>query len=373
MKLKIISSNREFKDLSKSWNELLERSTKKSIFLTWEWLFSWWEIYSGRNELFIMLLYDNERLVGISPTYKRKGNIVEFRFLGDEYVDSCYLGFILDKHYKVSGTEEFLKLILEKNGAYLRYVESKNELLNINGINAAKKEFRMSSCPKIILSGDIGEYLSGLTSKTRFNIRKSEKLFQKKNIRSEIREGEDAVFYMNEVFKVNEKRWTDFGRFSKCLKSFLLNACKRLAKKKRLEIYFLILGDEIIAYNLNLIYGETISVYSAAFDISRKDIYGNSSPGLYLNYLNIKRAIEKGFKIFDMLRGENPYKMKLANSFSYNNAIMFSKKTNITFLIRMVFVSGLNKASYIIESGISEKSKNIILKIVPKSILRGIR
>ena len=38
-----------FRGLQEEWNELLESSTSNCLFLTWEWLYTWWRHLSGRR------------------------------------------------------------------------------------------------------------------------------------------------------------------------------------------------------------------------------------------------------------------------------------------------------------------------------------
>ncbi len=374
MEIKIVKSTEDFEKLSEQWNELLEKSKNQNIFLTWEWLFSWWETYSEKKELFIILLYEKNSLIGIFPGYRKKSMLKELRFLGDEYVDSCYLGQILDEKYHEKAEKELFEIIRQEGPAYLRYMKSSNCKIACNELNLPTTHIRLSVCPRIILPKNAEDYLKTLSSKTRFNIKKSERGLLQKGFYPDVKKGLDAYEAMQNIFYLNTKRWEKGqGIFSEKLKFFLLKVSKRLGKRGHLEILFLKLNDEFIAYNLNFIYNETVFVYSAAFDASKKEVYGSFSPGLYLNYINLKNSIEHGFRIFDMLRGENPYKLKLANSFTYNDAVMFSKKNDFLFRLYMKYVQCLNVASYHIESKVSEKTKSAVLKLIPKSLLRVIR
>jgi hypothetical protein len=42
MELEVVQDINRFNELREEWDGLLERSSSKSIFLTWEWLFYWW-------------------------------------------------------------------------------------------------------------------------------------------------------------------------------------------------------------------------------------------------------------------------------------------------------------------------------------------
>src|SRR6185503_7976477 len=53
--------------LEAEWNELLARSASDTVFLTWEWLWSWWEIYGGEVEPCVATVREHGRLVAAAP------------------------------------------------------------------------------------------------------------------------------------------------------------------------------------------------------------------------------------------------------------------------------------------------------------------
>ena len=81
-------------------------SSTSQLFLTWEWLYLWTKHYLGGDRLRILLLLDDDqRLVGIAPFYlrttKAQGLIPlrELRFLGSETVCSSYLDVIVSERH----------------------------------------------------------------------------------------------------------------------------------------------------------------------------------------------------------------------------------------------------------------------------------
>jgi len=64
----IESSSDAFRDLREEWDELLLSSDCDSPFLTWEWLYTWWEVYGGDKELYLVLVRSPDgKLVGAAP------------------------------------------------------------------------------------------------------------------------------------------------------------------------------------------------------------------------------------------------------------------------------------------------------------------
>src|SRR5262245_18674040 len=105
MNVQLVQSSADFAQLRSGWNELLSRSSSDTIFLTWEWLWSWWESYACPNDaLHIITVRDGaDELIGILPFYKQirpwlpLAPVTALRFIGDGSWDSDYLDVILLK------------------------------------------------------------------------------------------------------------------------------------------------------------------------------------------------------------------------------------------------------------------------------------
>ncbi len=98
MRAEIVTSFDKLKDCWEEWNLLLEGSISNSIFLTWDWLYSWAECFiNPKRRLFVLKVYDDDnRLVGIAPWYIEKIKIGpaamrQVSFLGTPETASDYL------------------------------------------------------------------------------------------------------------------------------------------------------------------------------------------------------------------------------------------------------------------------------------------
>ena len=111
-----------FEDLRGDWDELLRRSYNDHIFLTHEWLSTWWSVYSEGRSLFILAARDNGRLVGIAPLYSELTGFKSglpcrrLRFLGNRAVGSAFLDLVVDR----DRTEDVL-------GAFWDFLCSQND------------------------------------------------------------------------------------------------------------------------------------------------------------------------------------------------------------------------------------------------------
>ncbi|MBI1735028.1 MAG: glycosyl transferase family 1, partial [Candidatus Rokubacteria bacterium] len=62
-----ITTVEEFRVLRDAWNALLAQSRADCVFLTWEWLFTWWKYFSPGRELAILAVRDGAELVALAP------------------------------------------------------------------------------------------------------------------------------------------------------------------------------------------------------------------------------------------------------------------------------------------------------------------
>ena len=99
-RIEIIDSFDAWKQLAGKWNDLLKGSRANTVFLTWEWLFSWAGCYLNEDRnLFILGVYRDHELIGIAPWYIRhdKYRLLGMRrieFLGSPDAGSDYLDVI---------------------------------------------------------------------------------------------------------------------------------------------------------------------------------------------------------------------------------------------------------------------------------------
>ena len=103
-KIKQIINQNSFLKLKEDWNFLLKNSGNRNIFLTWEWLYNWWNYYNEGQKLFILVIELNNKIVGIAPFYLKYEKIFgikiqALRFLGDVEVCSEQLDLITHPDY----------------------------------------------------------------------------------------------------------------------------------------------------------------------------------------------------------------------------------------------------------------------------------
>jgi len=302
------------------WNNLLERSISNTIFLTWEWLYSWAECFvSGRRELFIINVYDDaNRLIGIAPWYTDRINvgpatIRQLGILGSPETASDYLDVFTSRGREKEVSNYLYDLLfgeLSTSWDALNFQDVRAEsLFLLNFIQKHRnngRHFEISQgsfCPIIVLPKTEEEYLSQISSNRskRFRqdlrtLKKTDTVDIKTHVADNVESAVDIFFKLYE-----EKTEWDGKDLHKFTKRLLANS----GSENCLQVDFLMANENLIGGLLHIRHNKTLSLYLMAVD---KAYNPRISAGNLLVGLCIRRAIENQVQIYDFLKGYEEYK-----------------------------------------------------------------
>lgn len=185
-------SSSEFSLLKDQWQELLFRSGADRLFLSWQWMYSWWEVYGNQenDKLLLIGVYDdNDRLICLAPLYKSLYKLKKFipitriQFLGTKIggysgFRTEYLQFIADFKY----SEESTKLILRYLVKHVNFDElwlkdlvvNSNTYQNLSVVNHKKKLYRRLQSKDytygINVKDDFMSYIESLGKNSRLKV-----------------------------------------------------------------------------------------------------------------------------------------------------------------------------------------------------------
>src|SRR5689334_24585270 len=113
LKVTVCRAWSELELIRAEWNALLLQCAGPSIFLTPEWMSSWWHAFGSNRELAAIIFRDGTKVVGMAPLYcessRRFGLPVRvLRLVGAGSGDSDALDFIVAPGYKQPCAESFL-------------------------------------------------------------------------------------------------------------------------------------------------------------------------------------------------------------------------------------------------------------------------
>lgn len=319
--------------LREQWNSLLKETTSDNIFLTWEWLYTWSKHYLGPHKLWVILVYkENNQLVGIAPLYILKAklggiSIREMKFLGTEEVSSSYLDFIVSERNKIAVLRHiYLYLHGEASGLWdiltLSEIPAESSSIEywVASIQEAGKLIDIvgtTICPIIKLSGHLEDFLQGISSNERYNLRRKRKRFDQEGQVTMVRASrvQDIHNTFDDFIRLHQMRWDGKGsggvfRSDRFLR-FHWELTTVLSEQGRAHLDFLLLNGKKAAGIYGYTYNRRFYFYLPGFDPT---VVPKASPGILLLFHCIEEAIKDECEEFDLLRGAAPYKMAWANS-----------------------------------------------------------
>ena len=312
-----------FSALQWEWNELLRSSGSDGLFLTWEWLNTWWKHLAGNRQLSILAVRGEGELAALAPCSLRSPSLSRWspcpvlEFLGSGSVGSDYLDVIVRR-----GREPEARRALVSHLAGQRLMVDWTQLkqggCSASEVASALAESNWSvaatetnTCPFIPLAGRSWEsYLATLGSEHRYNFRrKLKRLSRDYVVRFEqVRTEEQCRKSIDLVIALHNLRWRGRGGSDAFdtpgLVGFHHEFSQIALKRGWLRLYVLRLDGEPAACLYGFLYRRIFYFYQSGFDAR----YDKHSVGLVTMGLAIKCAIEEGAEEYDLLHGNEGYK-----------------------------------------------------------------
>lgn len=341
MTIEIIRDFQGFERLRGEWNDLVSQCRFNVFYLTFEWLFSWWKNFGAGNELFLILVRDDERLIAGAPLMIKKtrlGKIILDRklqfiasnvsdymdFVVIEKAEECF-SLIFDKiksHYWLWDWAEFVNISEDSKNIsfWLNYYDSNCIVLKeIRDLSVFIDLGRYSSWE---------EYSKNLSKRIKCDLARQENNLEKYGEMSfyALTNYDKNKSVFDKFFELHKRRWAAKGLrshfYDDRMKDWYLTLAKDLSDSGKIELSYLTLNESIIALSLGFIYENSYYYYSPVFDLEFKKF----SPGKLLLSNLIKESFKKGFKRFDLLLGGENYKFSWSgNKINLYSIILFKK------------------------------------------------
>ena len=176
--------------------------------------------------------------------------------------------------------------------------------LSARGLVVRRKS--LDACPYLDLPADWDTYLASLSSARRYTIRRKERALGRKH---DVRITDYAPDRLMEGWKhlraLHSRRFPDTDVFADDRVDRLLCTFNSLfASSGEIWLTTLDLDDEPVAAWYGFVWNDTVYFYQGGRDPDREA----DSVGLVLGTVMLRRAIERGFRRFDFLRGREAYK-----------------------------------------------------------------
>ncbi|MDP2140731.1 MAG: GNAT family N-acetyltransferase [Gammaproteobacteria bacterium] len=324
-----ITSSEEFLALRDEWNELLINSRCNTIFLTWEWQYTWWMNLAEGRSLVILTVRDGNQLVALAPMSLRPADysrLVPFRvleMLGAGSVGSDYLSIIVRSDDEGRALTELCrsmiarKFVIEMNNTDRASTIMTKAALRMRDLGCRTARYTQNFCPYIDLSGYTwNTYITrpGTSNGVRYHkkLRKLNRTFNVSLSRAMTEQGSSRDLEV--LINLHLKRWNDKGGSnafdSNELRNFHFAFSHVAFQKDWLRLYILRLDDAPAAAVYGFYYMNTFYYYQAGFDPQ----FSQYSVGQLSVGLTIEQAIAEGATEYDLLHGEEEYKYEWANN-----------------------------------------------------------
>lgn len=325
MTVEILRGSDALMDLRPIWNELLKASDANTIFLTWEWVEAWWRAYGSPFDLIALKCTGPAgEVVGIAPFFRVK-----------ESLGLRASGYALYLLCDMTGGSEKLDWIVRDGweepvvGAIVNWLETGAIDWDIFFYDTVRPESKVANvlvteCQRrrwfqvrterptyrVPVVASFEAYLNSLSKKMRSGIqqqvRRANKAFAVRARRCETpAQLEDDL---KTLFALHAKRWQERGKTGNLFQSDKQLFYKQLAKSCLangwLEFWTLEFDDRPVACEFGFCYDGIYSFLQGGFDPE----FGVYSVGVVLRASIMQSLIERSFRIYDFLLGEDDYK-----------------------------------------------------------------
>jgi CelD/BcsL family acetyltransferase involved in cellulose biosynthesis len=370
-----ISDEAAFAHLKPEWSQLLKLGASGCLFLTWEWLYTWWKHLAANRQLAILAVRCADELTAVAPfcirppSLSRRCPFPVLEFLGSGYVGSDYLDFIIHKDYE---PEVLTLLASHLRGERLVFDWAQ---LKRCGSHAAEVAFRlreegwrisetgMSVSPFIPLAGKSWEsYLATLGAEHRYNFHRKWKRLNKDYVVQfeQVRTDQQCREAIDLLISLHNLRWNERGGsdafHTPDLVEFHREFSRIALEHGWLRLYILRLNGKPAASLYGFLYGRTFYFYQSGFDPS----YAKYSVGLVTMGLAIENAISEGAEEYDLLHGNEDYKSHWSCDSRELRRLSLYPPGNLGLFYR-------SSAEF------ERASRTIARRLLPKSIVDGIR
>lgn len=303
----------------RGWRELVQADPAGSFFHTPAFLKLYWEEFGETPEHLLLAFAeeDDGSQVG-AVAFERIGETL--RFLGGTEITD-YMGPVgLPERQDAMAKELWTALLARDDWAEadLRGLLEDRPWFGLlrdsaNAQGLVVREDEDGVAPFLPLPGSWDEYLAGLSSKYRHEIkRKARKLTEEAGAFRIVTADEGTLIPLLD-------RFVELHRTSEGPKGVFMVPGMEIFFRRLGEAFcadgvfrltFIEVGGQLAAGTIGFVWGGTSYLYNSAFDRS----WGTLAPGMVLVGEDIRLAIEEGCSGFDLLKGDYGYKYRFGSS-----------------------------------------------------------
>ena len=330
MEHRIIHEEAEWLELEKTWRDFLPRAAQHSVFLTPDWLYTWWKHFGcqGGGEPRVVVSYSEGKLVGLLPLCisgnrshvddPRRGVL---RFMGSTRVCSDFLDGLLDPQAR-DEVHEGWRQQLQELSEECKAIDLDSGLEGgeldtaLTGDWSSYPVDRRQSdiCPAIRLPQSFDLFLEGLRATVRAKLRSTRrKLSNEGKVTLQLIETpEEVEAGFATCVDLHQRRRESIGKVGSFSDTdylaFHREVAQLFALRGWLRILILKLDGRPVASRYTFVYRGHVSDYV----LGQEPDMSRFSVGFVLLSYCVETAVERGERMMDLLRGDEPYKFRWA-------------------------------------------------------------
>jgi CelD/BcsL family acetyltransferase involved in cellulose biosynthesis len=304
----------EFSAIKKEWDECLSFSDQATVFLTFDWFYSWWINFGNGHQLEILLFRDSNGTVdGIAPLMIKKGTL---GFIASREVTD-YCDFVIRQGMEKEIIAVFL-LEIKNNSKRLdrlHLINIREESPSLPLLTRLAAELDLSAQvleTEVSLRLDLPEsyqsFVSSLSRKNRHELRRKVRKTETLpgiEIKRVSDPGEIRIFLESFISLHRESNPSKAGFWEKKgIAEFFREITSRFSQQGWAELNLLSIDKEPAASLLTFLYNDEVLHYNIAYNPR----FAAFSPGIFLFNHSIEKAIGLGKRRVDFLRGREKYK-----------------------------------------------------------------
>lgn len=313
----VITNESQWSAWRGAWNSLVGANPMMSM----DWLSAWWRHYGLGHELHIVAVAERERLLGFLPCYEHETRLgKQLRFLGSGTVCSDYMGAVVDCKFadeayqsinlcmRDSVSSDEIALHFEATSHSDKWIPTLSSFAQEEGYSIRIQPMVNSWSMKLPTSWN--EFLQSQRGRSVY--RKAKKCIGRFESGEcevrQLRHASDLDEGMGHLIRLHQARREsvgDLGCFSdERFEPFLRDALSRMLSDGTACFSLCEKQDIVIGVALLLLGSDSVFMYQSGFDPN----YAALEPGHLSVTGGLLFAIANGYKNYDFLRGDEPYK-----------------------------------------------------------------
>ena len=333
-----IEDETQLKELYAAWTSLMVEDPAPSLFLTPEWVDTWWRHRNVEAGLWVLAVRDQAgRLAGLAPWMCVRQRVGPLRLKRIAFLGS---GIVYPVHLDIIAPPAEKKAVCEALLSYLDGHRRDWDVLDLGDLEemsylksclkAARRPFRelapvtarFTCLPQSFEAYERDLMTGSRRGHMRQRRRKLEREHPGEVVFEAVTDTEDVRHTLDVLKTLNQDRFHDKQQVSSFdydgFVAFYQDVAIVARQQGWLRLYRLRVGEEVIAAVYGFLYRDVFYAYQAAFDAA----WGRYSPGYLLFTHCIQEAIAQGAHEWNMMRGDQDYKLSWTHEVRYDSHLM---------------------------------------------------